>query len=258
LRYNPPVRRRFFVSQFAGNSAVLEGDTAHHLGHVLRAQKDQLYELSDGRSAWLARVDTIARDRIEFTLLEPLPASKRAADITLLLSIVKFDAFEEALEKATELGVSQIIPLSAARSEKNLVAAAAKRSERWRKILLESSQQSRRLRVPNLVATAKPAPAFAEQAAGRQKFCVLFSERPDAPALRKILPGNPSVQPADPANPLVLAIAIGPEGGWTDEEFAAARSSGFHEASLGPLILRVETAVVSALAVLNFVLAAND
>jgi 16S rRNA (uracil1498-N3)-methyltransferase len=261
LRYNPSVRRRFFVEHFEQNSAVLEGDTAHHLGHVLRAQKDQLYELSDGSSAWLARVDAIARDRIEFTLLEPLPSPKLAVDIALLLAIVKFDAFEAALEKATELGVSQIIPLAAARSEKNLVAAAGKRSERWRKILLESSQQSRRLGVPSLASTVKPATAFSAEAALEQKLCILFSERPDAAPLAEMLQQVRSAQPAEPAGATppgkLVAIAIGPEGGWTDEELAAARSSGFREASLGPLILRVETAVVSALAVLNFALTAS-
>jgi 16S rRNA (uracil1498-N3)-methyltransferase len=266
LRYNPSVRRRFFVDHFDRHSAILEGDTAHHLGHVLRAQKDQLYELSDGSAAWLARIESLSRNRVEFALLEPLPTPKPPPDTTLLLSIAKFDAFEAALEKATELGVSQVVPLAAARSEKNLVASAAKRSARWRKILLESSQQSRRLRVPSLAASAKPASAFAAEATLGQKFCILFSERPDAPALRKILPGIPSLQPAEPANtgpnsnpdPFALAVAIGPEGGWTDDELAAARSSGFREASLGPLILRVETAVVSALAVLNFALAAKD
>jgi 16S rRNA (uracil1498-N3)-methyltransferase len=259
LRYNPRVRRRFFVDHFEQNSATLQGDTAYHLGQVLRAHEGQLYELSDGSAAWLARIESVSRNRVEFTLLEPLPAPKPVPEITLLLAIVKFDVFEAALEKATELGVSHVVPLAAARSEKNLVAAAAKRAERWRKILLESSQQSRRLRVPNLAATAKPAAAFAGQTAGQRKFCILFSERPDAPALRKILSGAPCLQPAEPnADPCSLAIAIGPEGGWTDDELAAARASGFQEASLGSLILRVETAVVSALAVLNFALALND
>ncbi|MGB6683218.1 MAG: RsmE family RNA methyltransferase, partial [Candidatus Acidiferrum sp.] len=142
------MRRRFFIEQFNGTAAVMEGDAAHHLGHVLRAQTGQLYELSDGSAAWLARIESVARNRIEFALLEQLSAQTQIADVTLLLSIVKFDAFEWAIEKATELGVSKIIPLAAVRSEKGLLAAAAKRSQRWQKILLESSQQSRRLRLP--------------------------------------------------------------------------------------------------------------
>jgi len=226
---------------------VVEGDTAHHLGNVLRAQSGQLYELSDGSAAWLARVESVARNRVEFALLEQLPAAKAAADITLLLAVVKFDAFEWAIEKATELGVSRIIPLAAARSEKGLLAAAAKRSERWRKILLEASQQSRRLRVPQLDELAKPGLAFASPAA---TFRLMLSERSDAASIRNVLGREIRAESA-----LATAVlAIGPEGGWTEEEFASARVSGFHEASLGQLILRTETAVIAALSVINFAL----
>jgi len=224
----------------------MEGDTAHHLGHVLRAQSGQLYELSDGSAAWLARIESVARNRIEFALLEQLPAPQPVADITLLLSIVKFDAFEWALEKATELGVTKIIPLAAARSEKGLLAAAAKRSQRWQKILLESSQQSRRLRLPQLDGLAKPAQAFAAQSA---EFRLMLSERSDAPSLRSILGhSNPVKVPAR------AVLAIGPEGGWTDDELSTAGANGFQEASLGQLILRTETAVIAALAALNYAL----
>ncbi len=224
----------------------MEGDAAHHLGHVLRAHAGQLYELSDGSSAWLARIESVTRNRVEFALLEQLPTTQPGADITLLLSIVKFDAFEWALEKATELGVSRIVPLAADRSEKGLLAGAAKRSQRWQKILLEASQQSRRLRVPDLENLAKPAQAFAAQTVETR---LMLSERSDAPSLRSALEGaNRSKAVAS------AALAIGPEGGWTDEELAAARAAGFREASLGELILRTETAVIAALASLNYAL----
>jgi 16S rRNA (uracil1498-N3)-methyltransferase len=240
------VRRRFFVDEFTGTTAVILGDTAHHLGHVLRAETGQLYELSDGSSAWLARIESVSRNRLEFTLLDPLPAPQPLADIILLLSIVKFDAYEWAIEKATELGVSRIIPLAAARSEKGLLAAAAKRSVRWQKILLEASQQSRRLRIPQLEELAKPSQAFAGQTA---EFRLVLSERSDAPSIRKSLDGANVATRSTGA-----ALAIGPEGGWTGDELLAARAAGFQEASLGQLILRTETAVVAALATLNFVL----
>jgi 16S rRNA (uracil1498-N3)-methyltransferase len=240
------VRRRFFVEQFNGTTAVMEGDAAHHLGHVLRAQAGQLYELSDGSAAWLARIESVARNRVEFALLEQLPAPQPAADITLLLAVVKFDAFEWAIEKATELGVARIIPLAAARSEKGLLAAAAKRSQRWRKILLESSQQSRRLRLPQLDELAKPAQAFAAQSS---QFRLMLSERSDAPSLRNILGHSNHAKV-----PTSAALAIGPEGGWTDDERIAARASSFQEASLGQLILRTETAVIASLATLNYAL----
>jgi 16S rRNA (uracil1498-N3)-methyltransferase len=237
------VRRRFFVEQFAEVTAVMEGDAAHHLGNVLRAQTGQLYELSDGSAVWLARIESVGRNRVEFALLEQLPAPKPVADITLLLSIVKFDAFEWAIEKATELGVTRIIPVAAARSEKGLLAAAAKRSQRWQKILLEASQQSRRLRIPQLGDLAIPSQAFGGQSS---RFCLMLSERSDAPLIRTSL---------DQVSSTTATLAIGPEGGWTDDELIAARAAGFREASLGQLILRTETAVIAALAMLNFALA---
>jgi 16S rRNA (uracil1498-N3)-methyltransferase len=224
----------------------MEGDAAHHLGNVLRAQSGQLYELSDGSTAWLARIDSVTRNRVEFALLEQLPAPQPLADLTLILAVVKFDAFEWAIEKATELGVNRIVPLAAARSEKGLLAAAAKRSQRWQKILLESSQQSRRLRIPQLDDLAKPAQAFAAQTAS---FRLMLSERSDAPSIRNILGGSNHAKLSTTA-----ALAIGPEGGWTDDELTAAHAAGFQEASLGQLILRTETAVIAALSILNYAL----
>ena len=220
----------------------MEGDTAHHLGRVLRAQQGQLYELSDGQRVWLARIEKVARDRVDFALLEEIPACQPRVEVALLLSVVKFDAFEWAIEKATELGVSTIIPLAAARSEKALLASAGKRAERWKKILAEASQQSRRLRVPTLENLARPAEAWPRQSAAMK---ILLSERSQAPPLRQVLAT---------ATAASAALAIGPEGGWTDEEFAAAQKAVYREASLGKLILRTETAVVAALAALNFAL----
>jgi 16S rRNA (uracil1498-N3)-methyltransferase len=236
------VRRRFFIEQFEGNSAVIEGETAHHLGRVLRAQTGQLYELSDGAAVWLGRIDAVRGDRIEFALLEEIVGPKPSVDLTLLLSVVKFDAFEWAIEKATELGVGTIVPVAAARSEKALLAAAEKRADRWRRILVEASQQSRRVRIPVLGALLRPEQAFGRGQTGVQ---VMLSERSDAVALRDVL-GSTRVPQA--------TLAIGPEGGWTDEEFNTAAATGFREASLGELILRTETAVVAALASLNYAL----
>lgn len=220
----------------------MEGEAAHHLGRVLRAQIGQLYELSDGTRVRLGRIESVTRDRVEFALLEELPANPPSLDVTLLLAVVKFDAFEWAIEKATELGVTTIVPLGAARSEKALLAAASKRAERWRKILLEASQQSRRVRVPLLKDVTKPETAFASSAEGMR---IMLSERADAPPMRKVLDGPRATK---------ATLVIGPEGGWTDAEFAAAQNSGFQQVSLGKLILRTETTVIAALASLNLAL----
>lgn len=240
------MRRRFFVDQFSSGSAVLKEDAAHHLGRVLRAKAGQLFELSDGEKVWLARIESVSKDCVEFALLEPLPAPQPNVELTLLLSIVKFDAFEWALEKATELGAGTIVPLAAERSENALLAAAGKRVSRWQKILLESSQQSRRVRLPVLGELIKPAAAFAS---AEESIKVLLSERPDAQSLRGVLEGQTAGK---------ATLAIGPEGGWTDREFEAAARAQFAEASMGSLILRTETAVIAALASVNYGLSGQE
>jgi 16S rRNA (uracil1498-N3)-methyltransferase len=240
------VRRRFFVEGFAGGTARLEGDAAHHLGRVLRAERGQLYELSDGNSLFLARVERISSGRIDFSLLEQLPTASAWPEISVLLAIVKFDRFEWALEKATELGVNTIVPLAAERSERALVSAAAKRAARWRKILLESAQQARCLRPPSLQATMGPQAALLESKASLK---VLFSERNLAVPVQTVFKQATSKPGAETVRR--IALAIGPEGGWTEEEFDAATSAGFGEASLGENILRTETAVIAGLAAVH-------
>src|SRR5579871_322398 len=241
------MRRRFFVERFEGGGAALGSEAAHHLGRVLRAEPGQLYELSDGRHLWLARTENISRDEIRFTLVEQLPAPVPAVQIDLLLAIVKFDRVEWALEKATELGADEIIPLMAERSDKNLVAAAGKRAERWRRVLAEAAQQARRLRIPELSSAMKASEAFKSAGAPVK---ILLSEQPGAPPLRELL--EPAAASRSGAAPACVALAIGPEGGWTDAEFSAAKDSGFSEAGLGANILRTETAVCAALAVVQY------
>ena len=219
----------------------MRDEAAHHLGRVLRAQPGQLYELSDGTKVWLGRIERVTRDEVDFSLIEELAAPQAGIKTTLLLAVVKFDAFEWALEKAAELGVGAIVPLAAARSEKALVAAAAKRAERWKKILLEASQQSRRVALPELRSLARPEAAFLAQ---REGLRIFLSEAAEARPLQGVLRGEQAER---------VALAIGPEGGWTEEERSAANLAGFRDASLGNLILRTETATIVALANINFV-----
>jgi 16S rRNA (uracil1498-N3)-methyltransferase len=245
------MRRRFFVERFAGRRAVLEGDAAHHAGHVLRVAPGQLYELSDGSALWLARVEASSGQAVEFSLLEQLPAALPKLETLLVLSIVKFDRFEWAIEKAAELGVSEIVPLAAARSEKSLVAAAPKRARRWERVLFEAAQQARRLRPPVLRPLETGGAAFlrALGASAGEQGCsrlLFFSESVEAPSLRSVL--------EKPAPSSRIFLAIGPEGGWTEEEREAAVRANWAEVSLGQNILRTETAVATALGIINYAL----
>lgn len=235
------------MDEFEAGSAILRGEAAHHLGRVLRAEAGQLYELSDGQRLWLARTENVGRDEVQFTLVEQLPTVVVPVQIELLLAIVKFDRFEWALEKATELGVEDVVPLAADRSEKGLIAAAGKRADRWKRILAESAQQARRLRVPSLGEAAKPRDAFRATAATLK---VLLSERAGARPLREVL--EPVATARREGEAARVALAIGPEGGWTDAEFSCASDCGFVEVALGANILRTETAVCAALAAVQY------
>ncbi len=234
------TRRRIIVEKLGPQGAILTGEQAHHLARVLRARLGEVYELSDQHSVWLARIVSLQPRRVEFALVERIDKEPETSGATLLIAIFDFRRLEWALEKATELGVSEILPIAANRSDKHLVKAAPGRMARWEKILHAAAQQSRRMTVPSLL----PPRAFQDALAGITcETRILLSEVPDAPPLGRILRAA--------ANPRPAALAVGPEGGWTAEERRTASRFGFVEASLGPWILRTETAVLAALAILS-------
>jgi 16S rRNA (uracil1498-N3)-methyltransferase len=237
------ARRRFFIDTLRNGLAELRGEEARHLTRVLRVEPGQRYEISDNRAAYLAEIAEARGERVVFRVLEPLPAPDAAASSTLLASIVKFDRFEWIVEKATELGVERIVPVAATRTEKGLFEASAKRSERWQRIAREASQQSRRVHMPEIPPAVRFERAIAETADYR---CFLDEGRLDESTPPSLL----STLPAQRTAADRIAALIGPEGGWTDAERQLAGASGWRAASLGPLILRAETAAVGALAIL--------
>jgi 16S rRNA (uracil1498-N3)-methyltransferase len=140
------------------------------------------------------------------------------------------------LEKATELGVERIQPIIATRSERGLDQAAGKRIERWRRIAMEASQQSRRDRVPVVELPVKLGAALGAKG-------VLLDEDGGAPLLRAL---PETKQPGDE-----VVLALGPEGGWTPEERSQFVNSQWTRATLGPQILRAETAAIAGLSIVN-------
>jgi 16S rRNA (uracil1498-N3)-methyltransferase len=232
------ARRRFFVDALRNGLAELHGEEARHLTRVLRVEPGQQYEISDNHAAYLAEIAEARGERVVFRIVEPIPAPHPVASITLLASIVKFDRFEWIVEKSTELGVQRIVPVAATRTEKGLFDASAKRAERWLRIARESSQQSRRVRMPAILPAVRFERAIAETAEYR---CFL-----DEDAAQPLL----ATLPAERAATDRIAVLLGPEGGWTDAERQLAAASGWRAASLGPQILRTETAAVAALSIL--------
>jgi 16S rRNA (uracil1498-N3)-methyltransferase len=233
------ARRRFFVDTIRAGAAELLGDEALHLTRVLRVEPGQRYEISDNHAAWLAEIAEARGPRVVFRVIEPIDSPAAPVRLTLIAAIVKFDRFEWIVEKATELGIERLLPMATARTEKGLFEASHKRAERWRRIARESSQQARRVSVPEILPAAPFGRRLAEPADHRY-----FLEEAGAPPLLSTLPRRRT--PADQ-----VALMLGPEGGWTDDERRLAAAAGWLAVSLGPLVLRAETAAAAALAVVG-------
>ncbi|MBV9082765.1 MAG: 16S rRNA (uracil(1498)-N(3))-methyltransferase [Acidobacteriaceae bacterium] len=234
------ARRRFFVPEIRRGLAELNGSDAEHLVRVLRAEPGQIYEISDNRDLYLAVIETARKSLVSFRVSEKLPAPPPRVRITLIPALMKFDRFEWLIEKATELGATAILPFEANRSEHGLAQAAHKRLARWRKIALEASQQSRRVHLPEVEGEVR----FAKTLQVDANIRLLLDEDPAAFPILSRLPTNPSV--ADH-----VALLLGPEGGWTDEERGQALSAGWLSCSLADTVLRAETAATAALAIIQ-------
>ena len=229
------ARRRFFVPEIHGGTAALAGDDAHHLTRVLRVEKGQKYEISDNREVWLAEVETARRDLVTFRVLERVEATEPPVRMALYVALIRFERIELLVEKATELGVERIAFFDAERSEKGLDRAAPKRLERWRRIAREASEQSRRTRLPEVTGPL----AFRDALDAAEGCRLLLDEAPGGTPLLAALPADR------------VSVLGGPEGGWTDRERALAHEAGWRSVSLGPSILRTETAAIAALAVIH-------
>lgn len=232
------ARRRFFVDEVRNGEAEILGEEARHLTRVLRVEAGQHYEISDNRQAWLAEIVTARKEHVVFQTIEKLPDEPPEVRVTLLAALIKFDHFEWLVEKATELGVERIIPVETIRSERGLERAAAKRIERWRRIVVESSQQCRRTFLP---AVEEPV-EFEAAIAAAAGFRFVLDEQAGARPLMKVLPEQPAITDT-------VALLVGPEGGWTGSEREQFIAAGWTAISLGRRILRAETAAMAALAV---------
>jgi len=230
------TRRRWIADEVSGKCAALIGEHAAHLSRTLRARVGQEFEVVCGDQVRHATVASVSDDRVEFMLGGEI-AVGTVVPITLLLAVFKFDRMEWAIEKCTELKVTTIVPVIARRTEKHLALAAEKRVERWRRIAREASEQARRVSPPEISEPMKLA-ASLEAAA---ELRIVLSESEHEAQLSDVLRGRPEEKS--------LALAIGPEGGWTPDELQMFAGGGWIAASLGDTILRAETAAIAALAV---------
>ncbi len=233
------TRRRWIADEWNENSAILRDAQAAHLARVLRAQPGQEFDIVAGDAVRRGVIKTVREDAVEFSLHEEIEASA-ALPLIVGLSIIRFERMEWAIEKLTELGVRGIVPIIAQRTEKHLAQAAAKRVERWRKIARESAQQARRNDVPE-IAEPIPLPQWLKEPFDGLRL--LLSENERGESLWAALQAERDRSPTPPQN---VYAAIGPEGGWTETELSGFAKMGWQSASLGPRILRAETAAIVA------------
>ncbi len=242
------TRRRWIADEVLGDTAALTGEHAFHLSRVLRAQVGQEFDIATGNTVRHGRITSISNDRVEFALGKEVEG-KCSAQVTLVLAVFKFDRMEWAIEKCTELGVARIVPLIARRTDSHLATAAAKRHERWQRIVRQASEQARRAAPPEISLPLKlkelgtignlPAAAGTGDVGARK---IVLAESDTEIRLRDLLDSGPAGE-----TPNVI-LAIGPEGGWAGYELNWFRQSGWPAASLGGTILRAETAAIVATA----------
>ncbi len=237
------TRRRWIADEVSGNRAAIVGGHADHLVRVLRARVGQDFDIATAGGVRRGRITSLSSERVDFELGEEL-ASASAVEITLALAIFKFDRMEWAIEKCTELGVARILPLIARRTDSHLASASAKRSERWQRIARQAAEQSRRAAPPEIAAPAKLSQILKLDTPLR----VVLAESEKHFALRDILTDCSAADRTSSGNGEIV-LAIGPEGGWTDDELQAFRQAGWISVSLGNTILRAETAAVAATAI---------
>jgi 16S rRNA (uracil1498-N3)-methyltransferase len=235
------ARRRFIADELAPDRAVVRGAGARHLARVLRVQPGQVYEVSDGRRVFLGRVLSADAAAVVFALEQEIPVPK-LSPVILLPSIFKFDRYEWMIEKATELGVARLIPVVAERTDRRLAEAARKRVERWRRLAFEAAQQCRRLGPPEVTEPQSLLDALVH--AGQGPRWMLDEDQAGQPTGELLEPAAPGS-----GGP---ALLTGPEGGFTKAERAAALEQRFAPVSLGPLVLRAETAALAALAIVQY------
>ncbi|HXG49777.1 MAG TPA: 16S rRNA (uracil(1498)-N(3))-methyltransferase [candidate division Zixibacteria bacterium] len=238
---------RFFVParNIAGGRATLAGTELAHLRRVLRlGPGDRVALFDDTGREYEAVIRAVASDAAELEILGSFRAANESPlELILAVAVTKGEKMDLVIEKATELGVSRVVPHVSTRTVPRLDAARSERRlERWRKIALSAAKQCGRTRLPE-IAAIRPFAAVARDAwPGTLK--IMLWEKEDRGTLAALHAAEPGARS--------LLLAVGPEGGFSAEEAELARDHGFNSVRLGGRVLRAETAAVAGMALLQF------
>jgi 16S rRNA (uracil1498-N3)-methyltransferase len=232
---------RFFVDpqNFTGDRVVFPAETAHQIRNVLRLRVDSAVVVLDNSGAeYEVLLRQVDKQQVvgEAVAKRPSP-NEPTVHLTLYQSLMKRDKFEWVLQKGTEIGVSQFVPVVTRRSLVQDVDIKANKQARWHKILTEAAEQSQRGRVPTLQLPQTLAQVLAEHP--NQPGLIAWEEEGSL-SVRGALRGG--------KRPSHISLFIGPEGGFAVEEVEAAQAAGIRAITLGKRILRAETAALVAAA----------
>ncbi len=239
------MRRRFIADTWTSTTATLTGDQAAHLARVLRAEPGQIYDVVAGGFLHRAEITRASESQVDFLLHEELE-SDAALPLHLLLAVFKFDHMEWAIEKATELGVARITPILARRTEKHLAQAAAKRVERWRRIALEASKQSRRTDIPEVADPVALKLALERETAAHR---ILLSETEQQTTLTAALLQPHEASLTQPQATSRTRWPSAPRAAGRPTRWRCFTTHQWQHVTLGPRILRAETAAIAAIAI---------
>jgi 16S rRNA (uracil1498-N3)-methyltransferase len=235
--------RRFFASpeRWGQGRVVLDREEAHHLGRVLRLAVGSRVVVVDGRGRAAAGVVVALSSEEAVLSLEEAVVTQAESplQVTLGLALAKGEAVEQVVRQATEMGVARLVPFVSTYSEKCAPERAARRLARWQRVAQESLKSCQRLYLPEI----SPVQAWTALLQGPEDVKLLCYEEER---------GGGLVNRLGRARPTGVRLLIGPEGGFTPEEVFQAREAGFRVVSLGPRRLRVQTAALAALAILQY------
>ncbi len=242
--------QRFFIPAdwIQGDQVSFEGSITHQLSRVLRLKPDDRVTVLDD-SGWELEVALVHFDSerilgriVEKRLAEGEPRTK----ITLYQSVLKGQRFELILQKGTELGVVEFVPVVASRCIMSSLDDVMRKAERWQRIIVEAAEQSARGRLPRLHSPLL-FPQACNRARRRGGLSLIPWEEDRRTPLRQALRGNENDERQKSALPFSINLFIGPEGGFSSEEIATALNYGITPVNLGPRILRAETAALAAI-----------
>jgi 16S rRNA (uracil1498-N3)-methyltransferase len=235
---------RFFIDAELTEQMTLRGADAHHASHVLRLKPGaEILVVGRGGRAGRAKIAQITPAEVVLTVTEAVATnSEPPISVCLAHGLTKGDKMDYIVQKAVELGVNAVVPLLARHSVVHYDGAKqAARRERWQRIAAEAAKQCGRLMIPEVAACQDLAECLANRQSGTAVIMLYEGEKEYS--LKKLLRNCQAAS---------FLLVIGPEGGFSEREVTLCREQGAHTVSIGPRILRTETAALSALAIVMY------